>query len=259
MTDRNATPEAPRLVRDLHVTSPPRRVHVGRGTDGGNRPRSRRLGAGDRQGASRQRHRQRRGRLDMASALPRLRSPSLPTASPSPTTAVASPRDRGQMLDYNFRVSSTEAYVSPTRGARATRCKWRGHPPMCRVEHGDTSAARPPSRARASSTPSCSKRTRTTHTPHHPPHRTPSRRFVQSGTRVTVQWPPSACSQLDVLKGRFVQIAEDWRSSIRIYRSPDVERSARVDRQGHRSELAEVAGRATRGWRTGTTSNSSTN
>jgi len=108
------------------------------------------------------------------------------------------------VLDYASRVSSREAYVSPTRGAQGNALK--------------TIVAMPFALDGARGT--------TVIEAHGLAHRIifemdPVRReprvfreisssLVQNGTRITVLWPNSACSVLEEAEGRFVQMAGDF-------------------------------------------------
>src|SRR6516165_293621 len=108
------------------------------------------------------------------------------------------------VLDYASRVSSREAYVSPTRGAQGNALK--------------TMVAMPFALDGARGT--------TVIEAHGLAHRIifemdPVRReprvfreisssLVQNGTRITVHWPSSACSVLEAAEDRFVQIAEGF-------------------------------------------------
>jgi DNA topoisomerase VI subunit B len=115
-----------------------------------------------------------------------------------------SPATIGTMLDYSVRTSSTEAYASPTRGqqgnafqtilampfaldgeAGSTIIESRG---VRHVVEWDIDPIRRTPRIARSQLPG----------------------FVQKGTRITVRWPVSACSELEDAKARFVQIAEDY-------------------------------------------------
>lgn len=107
------------------------------------------------------------------------------------------------MLDYSVRVSSREAYVSPTRGAQGNALKTiiamgfalDGARGMTVIEsHGqrhsvifEMDAVRREPRISYEITASA----------------------VRSGTRITVRWPDSACSILANAKARFLQMAAD--------------------------------------------------
>ena len=108
------------------------------------------------------------------------------------------------ILDFAARVSSREAYASPTRGAQGNALKTivamafaldgregetviesRGtaHEITFRVDH-------------------LRQQPKLSHT-----HQACS---VKSGTRITVKWPVCACSKLEEAKPRFLQMAEDY-------------------------------------------------
>jgi DNA topoisomerase VI subunit B len=108
------------------------------------------------------------------------------------------------VLDYTSRVSSREAYVSPTRGAQGNALKTivampfalDGNRGMTVIEaHGlahriifemDPVRREPKVLREISSS------------------------VVQNGTRIAVQWPNSACSVLEEAGGQFVQMAGDF-------------------------------------------------
>jgi len=108
------------------------------------------------------------------------------------------------VLDYTSRVSSREAYVSPTRGAQGNALKTIVAMPFALdgargvtvIEaHGlahrivfETDPVRREPRV----------------------FREISSSLVQKGTRITVHWPDSACSVLEAAEDRFVQMAEDF-------------------------------------------------
>jgi DNA topoisomerase VI subunit B len=108
------------------------------------------------------------------------------------------------ILDYTVRVSSREAYVSPTRGAQGNALKTilamafaldgesgqtviEAHGVEHRVTFSIDRVRREP---------------KITHVREASP--------VKIGTRITVRWPDSACSELDDAKVRFLQIADDF-------------------------------------------------
>ena len=108
------------------------------------------------------------------------------------------------ILDYTVRVSSREAYVSPTRGAQGNALKTILAMGFALTgERGETIIQ--------------SRGTR-----HHivfavdrirqQPRieRTESRSSVKIGTAITVAWPESACSMLEDTEERFLQIASDF-------------------------------------------------
>ena len=108
------------------------------------------------------------------------------------------------ILDYTSRVSSREAYVSPTRGAQGNALKTIVAMPFALdgtrgitvieargtahriVFEMDPVRREPRVLCENSSSP------------------------VQNGTRITVHWPSSACSLLETAKGQFVQMAGDF-------------------------------------------------
>jgi DNA topoisomerase VI subunit B len=108
------------------------------------------------------------------------------------------------VLDYASRVSSREAYVSPTRGAQGNALKTIVAMPF--ALDGERGVTVIEARGLA----------------HRivfemdPVRRGPkvlreiSASDVQNGTRIMVRWPNSACSALEELKGRFVQMAGDF-------------------------------------------------
>jgi hypothetical protein len=108
------------------------------------------------------------------------------------------------ILDYNLRVSSREAYVSPTRGAQGNALKTiiampfaldsaRGEVSIeaCGLVHSVTFWVEP-----------VRQEPRITHQAEAAP--------VKTGTRITVQWPLSACSILAASEARFLQMAADF-------------------------------------------------
>jgi DNA topoisomerase VI subunit B len=130
------------------------------------------------------------------------------------------------LLDYSIRVSSREAYVSPTRGAQGNAIKTviamafaldgtKGETIIeaRRVAHRITFGVDP-----LRQEPRISHQTASSD--------------VTVGTRITVRWPDSASSMLRGARGRFLQIAEDFawlNPHLRIIARWDNE--LRVDRQ----------------------------
>jgi DNA topoisomerase VI subunit B len=105
------------------------------------------------------------------------------------------------ILDYNARVSSREAYVSPTRGAQGNALKTiLAMPYALSGERGETIIE---SRGVAHHIDFTTDRVR--QTPLIDMTREPSP--VQIGTRVTVRWPNSACSILHDAGPRLVPLA----------------------------------------------------
>jgi DNA topoisomerase VI subunit B len=109
-----------------------------------------------------------------------------------------------KILDFTVRASDKEAYVSPTRGAQGNALKTilamafaldgtsgQTFIEALGVKHIITFAIDPVRRS-----------PKVLHT------RDTS--LVRTGTRVTVLWPVSACSNLEASKVRFLQIAEDF-------------------------------------------------
>ena len=109
------------------------------------------------------------------------------------------------ILDYTIRVSSREAYVSPTRGAQGNALKTLIGMPFA-LDSGIGQVAMIKAKASA----------------HHGLHRRPypagARARVSdrgaavgtTGTSIRVHWPDSACSILLDAKARFLQIADDF-------------------------------------------------
>jgi DNA topoisomerase VI subunit B len=108
------------------------------------------------------------------------------------------------LLDFSVRVSSREAYVSPTRGAQGNALKTILAMPYVldgtigRVEI----AARGINHTIAFKVDSIRQVPVIDHVTAASP--------VKTGTRVTVHWPDSACSILTKAKDRFLQIADDY-------------------------------------------------
>jgi DNA topoisomerase VI subunit B len=113
-------------------------------------------------------------------------------------------RTIADILDYRVRVSSREAYVSPTRGAQGNALKTivaMGF--ALSGEHGETVIE---SRGTAHRIVLAADRIRQEPRISH----TTTRSFIKNGTVITVHWPVSACSILAEAKDRFLQIAEDF-------------------------------------------------
>lgn len=116
-----------------------------------------------------------------------------------------SPDDVARMLDYTQRVSTNEAYASPTRGQQGNAIQTvLAMPFVLDGQRGETTiesravkhsvvfevdAVRQVPRVAAAQAKS---------------------KFVQSGTRVTVRWPNSASSELAETRPQIVQIARDY-------------------------------------------------
>jgi DNA topoisomerase VI subunit B len=115
-----------------------------------------------------------------------------------------SPETVKRLIDYNVRVSSREAYVSPTRGAQGNALKTLvamafaldGTVGETVIEAKDI---------RHTIRFGINGITREPQIEH-----TEEPGFVHSGTSVTVRWPNSACSELESAQERFVQIAQDY-------------------------------------------------
>jgi DNA topoisomerase VI subunit B len=109
-----------------------------------------------------------------------------------------------RMLDYTVRVSDKEAYVSPTRGAQGNALKTLIAMPFAL----DGSSGETTIEAR-SITHSI---TFTVDPIRHEPkiERVSTPGLVTNGTRITIGWPESACSELENAKARFLQIASDF-------------------------------------------------
>jgi DNA topoisomerase VI subunit B len=108
------------------------------------------------------------------------------------------------ILDYRVRVSSREAYVSPTRGAQGNALKTilaMGF--ALSGEHGETVIE---SRGTAHRIVFAADRIRQEPRISH----TTTRSLIKNGTSITVHWPDSACSILNEARTRFLQIADDF-------------------------------------------------
>jgi DNA topoisomerase VI subunit B len=113
-------------------------------------------------------------------------------------------RTIADILDYRVRVSSREAYVSPTRGAQGNALKTilaMGF--ALSGEHGETMIE---SRGTAHRIVFAADRIRQEPRISH----TTTRSFIENGTSITVHWPDSACSILTEARTRFLQIADDF-------------------------------------------------
>jgi DNA topoisomerase VI subunit B len=114
------------------------------------------------------------------------------------------PETVADIIDYTARVSSREAYVSPTRGAQGNALKTiLAMPFALDGERGETIIESQGvahrigfSIDRIRQEPRISRVCETSP--------------VKAGTRITVQWPDSASSILDDAKARFLQVAEDY-------------------------------------------------
>lgn len=108
------------------------------------------------------------------------------------------------ILDYNSRVSSREAYVSPTRGAQGNALKTMlAMPFVLDGERGETIIESQGVAHRISfSIDRIRQEPRVAHVC--------ESSLVKSGTRISVSWPNSACSILDDAQEHFLRIAEDY-------------------------------------------------
>jgi DNA topoisomerase VI subunit B len=109
------------------------------------------------------------------------------------------------VLDYNKRVSSREAYVSPTRGAQGNALKCiLAMPFVLASDRG---------RVDISARGILHEITFTVDEIRQIPvieHKTQEARNGKNGTDILVHWPDSACSILSDAKARFLQIGEDY-------------------------------------------------
>jgi hypothetical protein len=108
------------------------------------------------------------------------------------------------ILDFSVRVSSREAYVSPTRGAQGNALKTIVAMPF--VLHGEHGRTEIEARGLHHIIDFSVDRIRQQPTVDH--HVGDS--DVTNGTRVRVLWPDSACSILEHAKARFLQIANQY-------------------------------------------------
>ena len=108
------------------------------------------------------------------------------------------------ILDYTVRVSSREAYVSPTRGAQGNALKTILAMGFALTgERGETIIESRGTRHRiVFAVDRIRQQPRI--------ERTESRSSVKIGTAITVAWPESACSMLEDTEERFLQIASDF-------------------------------------------------
>src|SRR4029077_17160781 len=107
------------------------------------------------------------------------------------------------ILDYSVRVSSREAYVSPTRGAQGNALKTILAMPFALDGAAGTTVIEAQGVAHGITfgVDHIRQEPRIT--------RTNGVSVVQTGTRIIVHWPNSASSILEQAKSRFVQIADD--------------------------------------------------
>ena len=112
--------------------------------------------------------------------------------------------NRRRHLDYNVRVSSREAYVSPSRGAQGNALKTiLAMPFALDGEAGETIAE---TRGDRHTIRFGVDRIRNEPKIRH--LRQPS--LVKNGTTLTLVWPDTACSILQAAKPRFLQIVDDF-------------------------------------------------
>jgi len=109
------------------------------------------------------------------------------------------------VLDYNVRASSREAYVSPSRGKQGYALKTI----IAMAQALDGSRGETVIESRGQAYRIVFQTDRVRREPRiHPPEIVPS--DVQTGTRITVRWPRTACDLLEAAESRFVQIAGDF-------------------------------------------------
>jgi DNA topoisomerase VI subunit B len=140
------------------------------------------------------------------------------------------PETIDDILDYTVRVSSREAYCSPTRGAQGNALKTvlaMGF--ALSGERGETMIE---SRGIAHRIIFSADRIR------QEPRidRAELESLVKSGTSLTVRWPESACSTLEHSKERFLQIAENF-----TWVNPHLRLSLRWDSESYNIEASNPA------------------
>jgi DNA topoisomerase VI subunit B len=108
------------------------------------------------------------------------------------------------VLDFSVRVSSREAYVSPTRGAQGNALKT-----IVAIAFAlDGARGETVIESRGTRHEITFK---VDHIRHEPKvDHVCSSSDVKTGTRVTVRWPVCACSKLDEAKSHFLQMADDF-------------------------------------------------
>jgi DNA topoisomerase VI subunit B len=111
-----------------------------------------------------------------------------------------------KVLDYSVRVSSREAYVSPTRGAQGNALKTLLA--MAFVLHGQEGRVEIISRGIRHEITVRLEPIRQEPKIEHEKHA--SSQFVKNGTFVKLVWPDSACSILESANDRFLRIANDY-------------------------------------------------
>ena len=110
-----------------------------------------------------------------------------------------------KILDYSVRVSSREAYISPTRGLQGNAMKTLLAMPF--VLDGTQGSVEIVSRGiRHNITIQVDPIRQEPKIEHHQDRS----QFVKKGTFVKIAWPNSACSKLEDAKDRFLQIAADF-------------------------------------------------
>jgi DNA topoisomerase VI subunit B len=108
------------------------------------------------------------------------------------------------LLDFSVRVSSREAYASPTRGAQGNALKTLVAMPFALDgSGGETTIEARGTRHRIRFLVDYVRQIPKVEHSEEPSN-------VRIGTSVTVQWPQSACSVLSSAKSRFLQIAQDY-------------------------------------------------
>ena len=110
------------------------------------------------------------------------------------------------ILDYSVRASSKDAYISPTRGAQGNALKTVVAIPyvLSGCQRGEISITSKGQRHRIVVT--------VDRIAQEPTIQSTVERdgLVRTGTRVTVIWPDSACSELAEAKGRFLQVLDAY-------------------------------------------------
>jgi DNA topoisomerase VI subunit B len=140
------------------------------------------------------------------------------------------------VLDFGIRVSSREAYVSPTRGAQGNALKTIVSMPFVL----DGKLGRTVIEARGVRHVIEIGVDRIRQQPTVDPQAQAS--DVQIGTRITVEWPDSACSELAAATARFVQLAIGY-----IWLNPHL--SLTLDRPGDRDGRATATAPDWAKWR----------
>jgi hypothetical protein len=108
------------------------------------------------------------------------------------------------LLDHSYRVSSREAYVSPTRGAQGNALKTLIAMPF--AFHGEVGTVGVEAQGTRHTITFRVDQLR-----QEPAIKLDSAASArEEGTRVTVFWPESACSILEAAEERFLQIADDF-------------------------------------------------